>query len=242
DSLAVLPHAEITVKVVAEDALYAVRSVYLEYRCKRDDPPRKLFLYEHRSAGAVIPALLSAMTLSPMPISGPPLRLRWQRLEIVQRLSLKQLKHLDGSSLKEGDIVTLQACADDFDDIAVDKQPGRSHEVELRIVSAGTLDTLLNQAQAQLQQALVRLREQQREARSKVEPTEKQWRQKGSLSPEDVDKLLQAEQLQQQIRGRIGSNQEGLRAEVAKILQTLRDNQLRRSDTHERMETVAAEL
>ena len=112
----------------------------------------------------------------------------------------------------------------------------------MRIVSAGTLDTLLNQAQAQLQQALVRLREQQREARGKVEPAEKQWRQKGRLRPEDVDKLLQAEQLQQQIRGRIGSNQEGLRAEVAKILQTLRDNQLRRSDTHERMQTVAAEL
>src|SRR5207253_9302966 len=44
------------------------------------------------------------------------------------------------------------------------------------------------------------------------------------------------------IRARVGTRQEGLRADVARILQALRDNQLPRSGTHDRMETVQNEL
>ncbi len=71
---------------------------------------------------------------------------------------------------------------------------------------------------------------------------EQRWRNTGQLERRDLDRIIQAEQLQQQIRSRIGADKEGLRSEVDRILQTLRDNQQPRSGITQRMETVAAEL
>jgi hypothetical protein len=255
DSLAVLPHAIVTVGVVAEDSLYAVRTVWLEVRTRSTSSPLegegmgggpRRPLYNHQTLGAVLPWLQSALASSlgaglPTPPTAP-LRLRPVRLEIGQRLSLKQLQHPDGRPLREGDVLVLQTCADDFDDVTANKPPGKSHEIELRIVSLLALEALLHHSQEQVQQELQRLREQQRDALKKVDAVEKQWRNTGKLRLEDLDNLLQAEQQQQQIRGRIGTKEEGLQAEVAKIQQTLRDNQLPRSSAHERMEMVAQEL
>src|SRR5207248_42804 len=46
----------------------------------------------------------------------------------------------------------------------------------------------------------------------------------------------------QQLRGRLGNEQEGLRAEVARLRQALRDNPLPPSPAGERLDTLAAEL
>src|SRR5262249_32084999 len=76
-----------------------------------------------------------------------------------------------------------------------------------------------------------------------VVEAEQQWKNTGKLQAKELDQLLQAEQTQQQIRERVGAKKdEGLRAEVGRILQTLRDNKLPRSGTDDRMETVAREL
>ena len=72
--------------------------------------------------------------------------------------------------VNEGDTLTIQACADDFDDVAVNKEPGRSHEIELRVVSPTALDLALNEAQGRIQQELLRLQKQQQEALAKVTP------------------------------------------------------------------------
>src|SRR5262249_20642192 len=160
---------------------------------------------------------------------------RPQRLEIGRRWSLA------GLNLKEGDVLTLQAGADDFDDVTVDKKPGRSHELEIHIIGPTALDLALNEAQAQIQQDLGRLRKQQQEALEKVIPAETFNRNgQRQLSPKHLDEILQAEQMQQQIRARVGTREEGLRSEVARVLQTLRDNQMPRSATQDRMEAIAA--
>jgi hypothetical protein len=163
-------------------------------------------------------------------------------VQITYRLPLKNLRHADGTALREGDAITLVACATDFDNVALNKQPGRSHEVELRVVSRPALEAALHQAQARVQQELLRLRERENEALRKVDAAEKQWHNTGRLRAEDVENLLQAGETQKEIRGRVGTPEEGLRAEVNRILQTLRDNRLPRSGTHERMEMVAGEL
>ncbi|MCS6850008.1 MAG: hypothetical protein NZ700_02425 [Gemmataceae bacterium] len=243
DSLSVLPTAEITVAVVAEDPQYAVRRVDLEYRCAEGDPPRLRPLYDPEALAQALPPLFSGLAARPWPLPGPAPRLRPTRLTIVQRLPLRQLRHADGRPLREGDVVTLQARADDYDTVALAKAPGRSAPIELRIVGTAALEALLNQAQSAIQQELTRLREQQGEARQKVEAAEKQWRHTGRLRPEDLDALLQAEQVQQQIRARVGTRaDEGVRGEVARVRQMLEDNHLPRSGTHERMEWAAAEL
>jgi hypothetical protein len=243
DSLALLPEAEFTLQVTADDPMFAVRSVGLEYRCPKEDPPRRLPLYDHRTAGLGISGTLSALTSASLPVQFQPLRLRPQHVPVGQRISLKQFRHLDGTPLKEGDVLVLQAVADDFDDVAVNKQPGRSHEIEIQIIGRNALEIALNKEQARIQQELVKLREQQRDALKKVTGAEPHWKRQGKLTPEEVDQLQQAEQLQQQIRERVGpTKQDGLRSEVSRLLDTLRDNQLPRSAVHERMEAVASEL
>jgi hypothetical protein len=242
DNLVLLPDAELTLQMLVEDQQYAIRSVFVDYRCGKDEKSARLDLYDHTATSKAVPAVLSTLAARPLPMPGGRFRPRPQQLTLSQRLSLKTLKHADGRPLQEGDVITLAACADDFDDVTPDKKPGRSHEVELRIVSRPALESLLNHVQALMQQELLRLREQQREALKKVADAEKQQRNTGKLRPEDVDNLLQAEQLQQQIRGRVGTREEGLRAEVNKALRTLHDNHLPRSGSQERMEMVADEL
>ncbi|HJT78201.1 MAG TPA: hypothetical protein VJ739_13440, partial [Gemmataceae bacterium] len=243
DSLALLPEAEFTLQVTADDPVFAVRSVALEYRCRKDDPPRRLPLYDHQAAGLGVAGTLSALASPALPVQLQPVKLRPQHVPVGRRISLKEFRHLDGAPLKEGDVLVLQAVADDFDDVAVDKQPGRSHEIEIQIIGRNALEIALNKEQARIQQELVKLREQQREALKKVTGAEPHWKHQGKLTPEEVDQLQQAEQLQEQIRERVGpTKQDGLRSEVSRLLDTLRDNQLPRSAVHERMEAVASEL
>lgn len=243
DSLDVLPDAEISLAVKAEDPRYAIRSVYLECQRKQERSvevnsiPGRLPLYDHAAWEQALPQLLAGMAPSVVQPPLPGLHLRPPRMEIARRWSLREL------NLKEGDVLVLQACADDFDDVTVGKKPGRSEETEIRVVSRAALEIALNEAQTQIQQELVRLHRQQQEALAKVVPAENYLRsQQGPLPSKHLDELLQAEQLQQQIQARVGTKEEELRAEVGRILQTLSDNHLSRSGTRDRMEAVAAEL
>jgi hypothetical protein len=240
DSLEVLPNALINLRVHAEDPQFALRSVYLEYRYCKTDPPQRMALYDHEAVGRALGVFLGSMSGRVGPLL--PLRLRPASLQITRQLSLNQIKHLDQSDLREGDVITLQVCADDFDDVAVDKQPGRSHEVDIRIVGRSMLEAGLNTAQQQLQQELMRLRKRQQDAVRQLISPAQQWDKTGRLRDQDIDQLLQAEQLQQQIRARMGTPQEGLLAEAARILQTMRDNHLPRTGAQDRLETVQAEL
>ena len=62
------------------------------------------------------------------------------------------------------------------------------------------------------------------------------------LTEEDLAKLLQAEQAQQQLHARVGDDKEGLRAEINRLLQTLKQNQLQNSAVKDRMLDVQREL
>lgn len=246
DSLSLLPDAEISLRVTAQDSPFAVRSAWLQYRLRRggaeSGPPRQLPLYDHARAGTAIPQVLALFAAAPIPAPTAALRLRPIRIEHAGRLSLAGIRHASGSALREGDMVILQAAADDFDDISPFKEPGLSNEVELHIISRGELDAILNRAQVQIQEELTRLRKEQVDASKRVIAAEQRWRNTGKLRPEDIDQLLQAEQEQHQIRNKVGDKKEGLRAEVARVLQSLNDNKLPRAGVHDRMETVANEL
>jgi hypothetical protein len=213
----------------SQDSLDILPDAEITIHVQAADP-----VYALRSVYAEYSKKGSGQETSRVPFS--PLRVRTQQVDISRRWALGDLK------LKEGDVLTLQACAEDFDDVTVLKQPGRSQEVELRVVGKNQLDIALNEAEAQIQQELTRLQKEQQEAIEKVIPAEAQWRNKAPLQAKHLDELLQAEQIQQQIRARVGTRQEGLRAEVARIQQALRDNHLPRSARQDRMDAIANEL
>jgi hypothetical protein len=234
DILDLLPDADVNLQAVVTDPQYAVRSVFLEYRTKKTDSPRSMQLWDYHTAGFAIAWALVAQV--------EPVRLRPVVVPIHQPISLRRFHHPNGEPLKEGDVLTFQLCGDDFDDVSVNKAPGRSHEIEIRIIGRNQLDLIVNQEEANVQQELVRLENLQGKAKQKVKETQDQLRKNGKLKPEDVTKLLDAEQQQQQIRERVGDRQEGLRSEVARILESLKNNKLPRTGTQDRMDRVQSSL
>jgi hypothetical protein len=242
DSLMVLPDADITFAARVQDKQYAIRSVRLEYRIGADGPTRSFPWFDADVLGRVIPAGAAFLGgVIPVPPVDP-LRLRPQQLAFEERLSLTRLRHPDGSPLKSGDVVVVQVAADDFDDVTGFKAPGRSHEVELVIVTRADLEGVEQQAQGDIREEVARLYAQQREARTRVQEAIQQLRNTGSLRPEDLDKLAQAEQTQQQIRNRITNPTDGLRSQLEKLRQAAKDNHLPRSATTERLDQAATEL
>jgi hypothetical protein len=238
DILTVLPTAELPLEMRVEDLQYAMRSVYLEYRTGREEQPRRLYLYDPATG----PAPLLAPWAGPSALAAPPLPTKPQRLDFQQQLSLKSINHPDGSSLKEDDVVLLRACADDYDDVNPNKEQGHSPEIEIHIVGRNALEIVLNQEQANIQQELLRLREKQREALQKVTETENHLKKGEKLSGDDQEKLLQAEKTQQEIRERVGNEKEGVRSDVKRILDSLKQNGMQKTAAQERMKDVGREL
>lgn len=296
DVLGVLATAELPLHVLVEDD-FAIRSAWLEYRTGSGEAPRtvRLFDAERGVAAALAPFAGVAGLAAPAP------RLRLPRLQFLRALPIRSLRRADGGPLREGDTVVLQACANDFDDVSVGKEPGRSHEVTIRIVGRDVLEAELNREQAHIQQELVQLRDRQREALGKVKELDSRLRQGGKALPEreaaeaeaaaqkaaqeardEIDRAdkadsaearekhraqaqaLQAEaqkqdalarelkrqamqlpeaaQLQQKIRERVGNEREGLRAELDRLREMLRQNSMENSNAMERMSRVAREI
>jgi hypothetical protein len=236
DLLSVLPEATLTLHAIAEDPVFAVRNVYLEYRIGRQGSPMRRMLYEPTTLTDVVGPVLGPG------IRAAGLRPRPQRIEINQPLPLYQLTHADGTPPRENDVILLTVCADDFDDVAFDKQPGRSHEVEIRIVAREALDIAINQEQTRLQQDLLRLREKQREAMTKTASVENDLKKGSRFGPDQLEQLLQAQQSQQQVREQIGTDKEGLRSRAERVLETLKQNKLENSPERARAGDVAREL
>ena len=152
-SQSVAANAEITLRMTAEDDFFAVRRAYLEFRRKDDKgnfldrQPRRLPLYDHASMGWALPQLMAGLANMPLSIPGPPLRLRAKALDVERRWSINGLA-------EEGQSLVIQAVAEDFNDVLAHPQPGRSQEVELRVVARSVLAGNLADAQAQIQKDL----------------------------------------------------------------------------------------
>ncbi|GIW78708.1 MAG: hypothetical protein KatS3mg105_0515 [Gemmatales bacterium] len=243
DSLFVLPHADIAVRVSALDEQFAVKSCWLRYRVRssagESGPFYERPLFHHDDTGQTLMQLLNVGRAGPLPVLFFPSRVRSKRIVVERQLALSQLR---GRPLQEGDVITLQALANDFDDVSIDKPPARSHEVELHIVGLPALEARILRDQQAIQQALLKLQKEQQDALERIIGAEQRWRKTGKLDRHDLDELTQAEQLQRQIRNRIGNRQAGLRSEVERILQAMRQNKLPASGDRNRLETVASEL
>jgi hypothetical protein len=227
-SLRMLPAAEFSLAGIARDPTYSARNVWLEYRLRKNDAPRKVDLDNvDRLAGE------------------DRRQARSQRKEVKFRRTMKiaDFARAEGAPLKVGDTLLLVVAADDFDDVTPNKLPGRSHEIEIQIIDRNALDVILSQEQGKIQKEMVRLLEQERDALRKQEKVAANLEKNGKLDQEHLDLLAQIEQLSQQIRERVGKTKdEGLRAQVERIRETLKDNKLPRSGIHERLDELAREL
>ena len=194
----VLANAEVNLQVGAQDERFALRTVYVDIHRKDASKPgvQKLVLhlpfYDHQQAETVLPQLLSVLAARPIPLPLPRLHLRPKVLELTRLLSIKGLG-------KEGDVLVLQAFAEDFKN----RLPGKSEEIiELRIVGKPALAAILDEAQGKLQEELAKLREQQEKAIKKVAGAEKELRTTGTLSGQSKENLVTADAFKKTSRKR----------------------------------------
>ncbi len=234
DAQYLTPTASVAVGVSADDALYGVRSTFLEYRVGRDGHWRSLPL---GGAGAVPVAALAGVVGGTAFAVAPPAG----SIEAAARVPVALFTRDDGTPVREGDLIVLRAAADDYDDVAVLKGPGRSaNEVEIRIASPEAIDAWLQKELATFRPELKRILDQQSDAREKtsgVKPLPG-----GALSPTDRERIVSAEQIQQQIAAKVNDLAQGLRAKADLLRETVRANALPKSNTTDRVEIVATEL
>jgi len=223
-----VPEASLFVQVSAADKVYALRRSFLEYRVGRDGPIRVIPLADARITWTVLPGVVGpAVTVRPQP----------SRYDARFTLPVSAFLRDDGTPVRDGDTVYLRAAADDWDDVSVLKEPGRSGEFELRIASRESIEAFLQKELAAMRPDLLRLREQQHNARQKTD--EVIPKADGTLSPADREKLLNAEQTQKQIRGKVADARDGVRAKADVLRELVRLNNLPRSNTTDRVEVVA---
>ncbi len=229
DPAILTPDASITIHVTASDKLYAVRSGFLEYRVGASGRIRKFPLVDSRDSIAAIPAVVGAWS------AFQPARPVSIEARIV--LPLATLTRDGSNPLRDGDTLFLRGAADDWDDVTPAKQPGRTGEVEIRIASAESVEAWLERELIAIRPELARARDQQWDARQKTGEVAPQP--DGSLQPADRDQLLASEQMQRLIRGKLGDDRDGVRAKADLLLATVQANNLPRSNTTDRVRTVA---
>lgn len=217
DGVELLPEATVNLRGLIEDSRFGARSVGLEYRSRPDERARRMTLHDG-------PALTAAIRHLLHPAAEARIALPAKKLVIERGVRIADMKRADGRSPTAGDSVFLTLVADDWDDTMPGKPPGRSAEVEIRVVTRQRLEARLAQARAEIAKSVDELRGLQATARDFASAAENQRRAAGELTPTDRDKLARAESLQQQIRDRLGDARDGLRGDVQRYRQALKDN------------------
>jgi hypothetical protein len=223
DSPMLVPDAKLTVHMAADDKMFALRQAFLEYRVGKDGTLKRI----------AIPDGFTTVT-------GSAPRLHAVRREANFTLPVSRFLRDDGTPVRDGDTVILRAAADDWDDVSVLKEPGRSGEFELRIASKEAIEAVLVKELSEMRPELLRAREQQRDAAAKTADAKPQT--DGSLSPADREKLLGAEYSQRQVRGKVADPRDGLRAKAEMLRDLAKANNLPRSNATDRAEAAAEEL
>lgn len=226
------PDVSLPVEVTAEDKLFALRRVFLEYRFGTEGPYREFVLHDGLATRTATTAIGGGWLAAADP--------RPDSFATKLAIPLAHFVHPNGNPAHDGDILTLRAAADDWDDVTVLKAPGRSAKIEIRIASREGIEAFLQKELATLRTDLLRAREQQRDAHQKT--SEAVPKSDGTLSPDDREKLLNAEQIQKQLQARIADNRDGLRAKTDQLRATVRANALPRGGTRARIENIAEEL
>ena len=149
------PDVALAVDAAAEDGLFGVRRLFLEYQFNHEGAYQELILHDGPAARAAGPAVGGGAFAAADPQPG----------SVQARLAVPvaRLRRADGSPPRDGDVVTLRAAADDWDDVSAVKAPGRSAEIDIRIVSRPGIEAFLQRELAALRVELLRVQGHQRE-------------------------------------------------------------------------------
>lgn len=225
-SVTALPTASVAFKFLVSDELFAVKKVYVLYQRKAADgtpldEPEKAVLYEARDYGKLLPLALAQLTSASTPAAD--LRLRYKKLEFEAVWSLR-------NQFKNGDIVSVEICAEDFCDVYPNREPGRSQAIELRIIGKQDLMVGIEQRLAEIEKKLRAVEQIQKNAQEAVKDTKAQDKVDQKVRDNFIEKGVQQ---QREVRDRIGQDaKEGIRRDADEIKRTLQENKLTGSQAY----------
>ncbi|MSQ93282.1 MAG: hypothetical protein EXR98_01860 [Gemmataceae bacterium] len=220
-SATALPTADVAFKFLVTDELFAIKRVYVEYRKKgADGQPWETLdrvpLYEALDHGKLVPIFVSQLTGAARPAAD--LRLRYKKLEFGVVWSLRT------QDFRNGDIISVEICAEDFCDIYPTREPGRSQAIELRIIGKQDLTSKIENQLAEIAKKIQAIEKIQHNAQDAVKDTRKEDKIDQRVRDNFIEKGVQQ---QREVRDHIGQDaKEGLRRDVGEIKRTLEENRL----------------
>jgi hypothetical protein len=233
-NLTLVPDAEATFRFQADDEVFGLRSIYAEYQRTGPDvevtAPRRAVLQLEPDYEKALPQISAPLVLAPNNDTEP-LKHKPKRVEVTSIWRLK-------GEFKVGDVVNVEICADDYCDVYGIRRPGRSHQIKLQIVSKGELDKIVDEKLKAVQQDLAKIEKIQKNAFDIVKEVE----QKDKIDQKDIERLVEAQMLQKQVQEQIGTPDDGLRQELDKLQQLLKDNKMKGKEADERTGMIKGAL
>jgi DNA repair ATPase RecN len=237
--LMLLPDAEPTFKFHADDegvdgARFGLRSVYLEFERKQAEDKA---VERHRALLQLAPGYEKDLPVIKAPLAiakdatSDPLKVKAKRVEVTATWRLAR-------QFKIGDELYVEACADDYCDIYGIRQPARSRPIKITIVGKGELAKVIGEKLENVQKNVEEIEKVQKAANDLVKEVEKNPK----ANEKDIEKLLDAEAATKQILEKVGNPDEGLRNDLAKLQQLLRDNKMQDSEAQQQAGMIKGAL
>lgn len=220
-TLYVAPDAVIPIAARVTEDRTAVTRVWLQYR-RSDRSEQGTFeqiLYQHTEGPPNRPQGLASAELGEV-------------LPITTQWSLAPLKLPPRTQLE----VTLAAV--DF----AGREGVSTPPLRFTVATRGELQDRLAQRQGELLSHLAELLAVQRQARSQLGATQQELKDLEALRQAGFDQLKGATASQEQVRRGLADPQEGLPAEIARLLASLDMNRIEAGDTRRQLEQLATEL
>ena len=225
--------AEIPFRMLAEDEIFAVKSVYLEVVRKnvdgtlKDKTPTRIPLYDPKTVGDAMRALTGSLVPFERIVPMQP-----RRLELAMLWQLRK-------QYQVGDILSVQMCADDYCDLFTPRLPGRSTTIEMRIVSDDELAQQHENVLADVQKDLKAIQQIEEKAKKELELLPKDQKPDAKV----LDQLIEAGQEMKTAQERIGlKSDEGVRDKLEKMQQSMKDNKVNNPEMQDQVRGMSQEL
>ena len=224
--LQLFPDAEVAIKVSAEDALYGLKNLGIEFKGARDSLKASLSDFWNQT-------LFDKNGIRAKPVNN---------LLIDHVVNLKDLKNADGSSFKAGDRFSFRYVASDHDDVSPLKLRGASEWVEIQIVDRNGIELLLEKAQEKARQELLKVRDVQRKATKDTGFALNEIKSNEAGVQKATEAVHSAEQGQKNVGERLGEKESGILGDLEKIKKLAEANKLKSSASLSRLSELGKEI
>jgi hypothetical protein len=228
DTLILLPTASVELQTRADDRTFGLRRLWLEYRVGPDGEFRAVPLVDFEQHAGVATAGGLAATVRPSPPTADAGRI----------IKLSTFVKPDGTPPVDGDVITLRTAAVDWDDVTIPKDPGRSAETTIHVVSRQSLDAVVQKGLADLRPEVRKAAALHQDATRKTQDAAKSE----AAGAEVRERLAAADQAEREAAARVGDPRDGVRAKAEELRLAARANGAANTPAGQKAEAIAAAL